>query len=296
MDQSETFPFGLEDIQGWLIRRKDGVLVRYTLINAAADAGREKVKGGSSANTSNVSYSYPKKSYSEWCEIHAPTPEQDPVFEADNIRLYIANSTGARKNAHLFDVAIDGGNVLDVPGEHDLPVIYGDPRIKGKLERFVIREGSKKLAEWPKIVKIRWYDRCPPPVTPAFWPALLGELKRLQESIGRPLNLVTICQGGHGRSGSALAALMMCLSNYTPLDALTHIRALHCARAIESKDQHIYLNAVGMHLGREANALDAEKVTSFKNAFLEGEYDELYKARLRSGKGATVTEREGKYL
>jgi hypothetical protein len=90
----------------------------------------------------------------------------------------------------------------------------------------------------------------------------------------------------------------MCLTDYTPLDALTHIRALHCARAIESKEQHAYLNTLGTYLKREPDAMDAEEVKSFKERFLslDNPYAEPYKDRVRGGKGALVAEREAGFL
>jgi protein-tyrosine phosphatase len=296
-ENNNTFPFGLDDIVSWIIRRKDGTVIKYNLVSSVLGAAGKATKLVTQSAAAQGTFLYSgKKSFSGWCEEHAPIPTDAPIFEADNIRLFIANASGARKTAHLFDVAIDGGSVLTVPGEHDLPILYGDPGLCKKLARHVTMEKSKLSADACKILKIRWYDRCAPPVWPEFWPALLAQLKELQIKKGSPVNVVTICQGGHGRSGSALAALMMCLSDYTPLDALTHIRAVHCARAIESKDQHEYLNLVAETLGREQNALDAEKVKSFKEAFLSGKFEETYKERVRGGKGATIAVREAGYL
>src|SRR5688572_29976594 len=117
----EKFPFMLEDIAAWLIRRKDGTIVRYNLIDSAAGQKKSTKIGSSSVGKSTPAYlnSGWKQSYSSWCEEHAPQPTGLPVFEAEGIRLHIANSTGARKVAKLHDVAIDGGNVLDVAGEND---------------------------------------------------------------------------------------------------------------------------------------------------------------------------------
>lgn len=295
LDMSDNFPFSLDDIRGWIIKRKDGIIVRYTLTNA-----QDLAKTQSSPNvtvgtgnwfTSKKSYS----SFSDWCD-HCPDPANPPVFQKDGIALYIADAPGARKSYSKFDVAIDGGNALTVAGEHDLPFLFGDPMFN-RLNRFVNKTGYKPEGN-TKILKIRWYDRAAPPVAPTFWPNLLAMLQDLRKKENKErLNVLTICQGGHGRSGSALVALMMCLEeSYTPLDALTHIRALHCARAIESKEQHEYLNELAKLLKREPDALDAEEVKSFKARLLaEDKFAQVYKDQV-STRGAKVETREARYL
>lgn len=298
MNHNETFPFSLDDIAAWIIRKKDGTVTRYNVVSAEAmKLSSEKSKRSSTSTSINLGYSV-KKSYSDWCS-HLPNPTDPPIFSNGRINLFIADAPGARKAADLFDVAIDGGGVLTIEGEYDLPFTYGDPKLVRALSSHVIRsQNEKKETSSVKILKIRWIDRGAPPVYPSFWPALLEELYKLQEKKGSPLNVLTICQGGHGRSGSALVALMMCMTDYTPLDALTHIRALHCARAIESKEQHLYLNLLAKELGRDENALEAEGVPSFKARFLamDSPVAAPYKARVEAGKGAGDREREAGYL
>lgn len=286
---NENFPFSLEEITAWIVRRKDGTVVRYALVDQNKLA-TSKPEPARTSYTPSV-----RKSFSDYCS-HAPDPAGlPPIFSNGKINLYIADYQGARKNHTLFDVCIDGGNVLEVAGEYSLPNAYGDPKLCSSLARHVVQDKTKPSSE-DRILKIRWADRCAPPVWPSFWPALLKELEKIQEKKGSPLNVLTICQGGHGRSGSALVALMMCMTKYSPLDALTHIRALHCARAIESKDQHVYLNLVAKELGREENALEAESVASFKDRFLNGNFPDVYKERIKGGQGAGSRQREAGYL
>jgi hypothetical protein len=298
---SESFPFTLDDIKGWIIRRKDGVVVSYRLTTqeqASKNTAATKVNTAAPKATSNWSgnfFTNYGKGFSDLCE-HTPSTKNPPIFEKDGIALYIADYAGARKSYQQFDVAIDGGGVLSVSGEHDLPYLYGDPFFK-KLERHV-NKSPYKVEGNTRIIKVRWFDRAAPPLAPGFWPDLLKLLRTLQKDKGETLNVLTICQGGHGRSGSAMASLMMCLEeSYTPLDALTHIRALHCPRAIESKEQHEYLNLLGALLNRETDALDAEDVPSFKARLqAEPQFAQTYKDRVAAGKGATKESREAGYL
>lgn len=295
---SEQFPFNLDDVKGWLIKRKDGTVVKYNLISREESSKLVKSSSTPIVNyprTYNTGYT----SMSRYCE-HTPSTKNPPIFTNGKISLWIADCVGARKAQDEFDVCIDGGNVLDLPRQYELPDLYGDPGLSKSLAPHGInfkRDGDI-AKEGPKILKIRWSDRCPPPLVPAFWPALLEDLNKLQakKKDGSPLKVLTICQGGHGRSGSALVALVMCMTDYTPLDALTHIRALHCARAIESKDQHLYLNLVARLLGRTENALEAEQVKSFKERFLTMDVADTYKDRVKGGSGAQVEVRDEGYL
>lgn len=283
---AEKFPFDLADIAYWIVKRKDGTSVKYSL-KSAADAAGKTVKSTTWTPGGWSSY--------HSCD-HEPHPATDaPVFSAAGIGLWIADSAGARKSYPEFDVCIDGGGVL--PGDEELPKLYGDTTFRAKLISHVISSG-KDLPATPKIIKLRWYDREAPPVWPSFWPALAEELKLMAKAKAKLtpeeplLRVLTICVGGHGRSGTALTSLMMCLSDYSALEALTHIRAVHCSRAIESKVQHIYLNAVAEKLGRDADALEAEKISSFKEAFLASTSPTSapYMERVRSGKGAAKSD------
>jgi protein-tyrosine phosphatase len=298
---AEKFPFTLSDVIGWIIKRKDGTTVKYVLTTPDTLAKDSVVR----YPTPTVG-AWTNKGYSAWCN-HEPHPEKDlPIFQAEGIALWVGDNPGARKSSKEFDMCIDGGNVLDLPGQYDLPVLYGDPDLQKRLNKH-LTDPPKALEAVPgatRILKIRWADRCKPPVKPEFWPGLLAEIRAARDKGGfnesNPYRVMTICQGGHGRSGSAAAALIMCLSDYTPLDALTHVRAMHCARAIESKEQHEYLNTIADMLGRKPNALEAEGVASFKERLLgmKSKWAAEAKRRIEADRtaGALREEREGSYL
>lgn len=265
MQAQPDFPFKLPDIESWIVKRKDGTAVRYTMKDALA---------GKATSSDTVASSLPAHyakgqqyslggSVSAFCK-HDPTPL--PVFShkpkaGGQVDLYIADSFGARSHQGEFDVLIDGGSVIPVSRAD--PKLEGDYPMTNDLQRFVRQEKTAN-----KLIHLDWDDRQAPPVYVEFWPALVVKLEAEAAALKRPLKVLTICQGGHGRSGSSLTILMMLWSDYSPLDAITHLRAIHCPRAIESKVQHEYLNAVGKMLGRPENAHDAEQVKSFKDRFL----------------------------
>jgi protein-tyrosine phosphatase len=53
---------------------------------------------------------------------------------------------------------------------------------------------------------------------------------------------VCCCVGGHGRTGTALAALMLATDpQITAKESINNVRKLHCENAIESDVQEKYL-------------------------------------------------------
>jgi hypothetical protein len=266
MSDTKTFPFLLSDIKGWVVRRKDGVLVKYVV------GDLPDYKPASGTNTTSA-YKAPLPagttyhSLSEWCQ-HDPIVGK-PIFRAEDgtIELYVADCMGGQKSYSKFDLALDCGKAV-------MPVYPPASRLQSRLEfapelrtHVIPTKTLDPLTD--NVMWIDWADRQAPPLYPEFWPSLVKILKeRGNGTKAEPLRILTICQGGHGRSGSAAVCIMMSLTDYTPLEAITHLRAMHCARAIESEVQHKYLNLVGKHFGRVENALDAETVPDFKAAFL----------------------------
>lgn len=269
------FNYTLQDLLYWVIKRKDGTTVKYIY---SPEPGKVPTvlgpSGGSSSgsglSTARGGYHWGGGSYqslSTWCK-HTPLVE---IFDAPPrregmapIKLYVNDASDARTNRYKFDMIVDGGDVLS---PEKAPLI-GDEELVKALMPFTIEYSV------PRLLKLDWIDRMAPDVVPAFWPALVERLEG---------KVMTCCQGGHGRSGTAAVAIMMCLTDYTPLQAITHLRALHCPRAIESKDQHEYLDSLAKALGREQDAAAAEEVPNFKEAFLkmDSKWAKPYQERIK---------------
>ena len=265
---SQPFNFSLSELDYWIIRRKDGETVKYVLNNQV-----DVVTGGT----------YPAAS----TNYHSPTtlPAQQglgygmtnthggwqPSCQHDgevlisrspkDAYLYIADASGCRRSHDLYDFVLDCGDIITHPPttrrDEDAPsgLLKGDSDLIETLDQY---------AEAPipaRVLQIDWDDRQAPQLLPEFWPELAKVLD------GH--SVLCACQGGHGRSGTALTALLMCYHpEYSARDAIIHLRAMHCARAIESVKQHEYLDAVATHLGRKANANSTSQITSFREAFL----------------------------
>lgn len=247
--QSDVFPFTLADLAFWVIKRKDGTTAKFVI---------GETKGGSSSVASTAAnytgggthlpeIATKSTSLSEYCH-HTPTT---PSFVGGDVALYVADSWGIRSMKNEFDIVIDCGDVFKV-GEQT-GILAGDRELTDALSSFSTR------AKPTRFFQIDWDDRRAPDLEPEFW-TRLSKLIRGDVAMN--------CQGGHGRSGTSFVCLLLNYApEYTALDAITHLRAVHCPRAIESKLQHDYINTVAKYLGREANALEAEKVKDFKAAF-----------------------------
>lgn len=256
-DDHPIFPYSLEDLKCWVVKRRTGEVVRYSLSNESGIPGFTTKSG---ATTSTNSYTRGLSSYSDWCH-HDPKPE--PTWEWKKkggqfhpMRLFIADAKGMRDNKDKFDIVVDCGDVLsDNYAERRNGLLVGDTTLVNKLNKY-----SLAGVEGPRVLKIDWDDRKAPLLHPEFWPDLAAILSG---------DVIINCMGGHGRSGTALVCLMMVMNpDYGSADAITHLRAVHCPRAIESLEQHKYIDEVADFLGREANSHIVSNVTNFKERFL----------------------------
>jgi hypothetical protein len=88
----------------------------------------------------------------------------------------------------------------------------------------------------PDRIILPWRDGGIPSLKPTFW----SELIRLFP----PGKVVFVCQGGHGRSGTALAATLMVHFKGSARWAIGLVRNQHCDEAIETKVQLEYLESL----------------------------------------------------
>lgn len=103
-------------------------------------------------------------------------------------------------------------------------------------------EGLIKYGLQLPILQIPWPDGDLPEVKPEFWQELV---KLLPAG-----NVYVCCAGGHGRTGTALAALrLLSVPATTVREAILEIRKVHCPEAIESDAQIKYLYDLGIMIG-----------------------------------------------
>lgn len=89
----------------------------------------------------------------------------------------------------------------------------------------------------PRILRLHWPDQGAPPIELSWWPRLLNLIKR--DYMG---HVIVTCVGGHGRTGTALTALMLTDDPKLSVEeAVKMVRLYHCPKAVESIAQLKYL-------------------------------------------------------
>lgn len=148
-----------------------------------------------------------------------------PVFEFNDRSFYLG--LAELMNSNTWDAVIDcsgglfiGDNVSDFPAE------------------------SQELHEYmTPIYQIAWPDFAPPPVKFSFW-------KKLYFSLPEG-DIVVCCEGGHGRTGTAMAALLLASGQcVTAKEAIETVREKYCQMAIENDSQEYYLQRYEEYLAK----------------------------------------------
>jgi hypothetical protein len=100
------------------------------------------------------------------------------------------------------------------------------------------------LAKWgrPKAIHLPIKDYGTPPFPAEFWPDLTQTL--LDMSKVEPLDVIVVCMGGHGRTGTVVSilAFLLGLTNYE--DPIRWLRRVYCENAVESEKQAKYVYEV----------------------------------------------------
>ena len=253
------FPFALEDLQYWVVKRKDGMIVKYRVIGPTdGDEKRTTISAPQYHGGHTPTPVSTTPSLSGWCKHN---PADQPVWQGEKVDLYIADAPGCRGYKDEFNFLLDCGDIL--------PLHYvrgtGDATLDGDEELVrLLTKHSSQTKTTPRCLKIDWDDRAAPPLKFEFWPAIWTKVNKIGGT------LLTACQGGHGRSGTSLVCLMMVANpEYSPADAIIHLRAVHCPRAIESVTQHEYIGKFGEFLGRVNDIERVKGVKDFKAEFMK---------------------------
>ena len=273
----DVFPFKLEDLVSWTIRRTDGSVAVFELSETARAGARSAVPtkltdpywGRRDAGKQPIiSITKTVEKLSQWCS-HAPSLERPvavfPNREGGELRLFVGDMVGAKATVQKFDFVVDGGDVIPAWDSKVGEILSGDVDLVQALRAY------RSAGFYTRVLKVDWADRCAPDVLPEFWVELNKQI------VG---DVMTCCQGGHGRSGTAFVCLLLANApDYDAKDAIIHLRANHCPRAIESAVQHNYIDDVARFLGREPNALEVKGITDYKAAFAKSEKPTAVKFR-----------------
>lgn len=152
--------------------------------------------------------------------------DPEPVFAIDDI-IYSACS-GSRVDASW------DGTLVNLKG--DTHLVRAKPTVVTSPDWEELKKYADPGKTWPDTVVVDWRDGGAPPVKREFWQKLHEML------VERESNPLLYCIGGHGRTGTALCALML-VSGYveTVTDAVHHIRINYCEETVETWAQEKYL-------------------------------------------------------
>lgn len=186
------------------------------------------------------------------------------VFEHEGKQLFAGNGHSIDEKSGKWGLIIDLAGVIQVPKpsafiREDMPSRF--KALKDHLDK------DETLPS--EILRLYWNDMGTPPAGIDFWSHMWMLL---------PEKTAICCVGGHGRTGTAIASLMIAagVDYYT---ALEDVRVKHCNKAVESLSQEQYLHAIYVeYLQRAlASAKAAHNLADVKDIVEDIEYAMAHK-------------------
>jgi hypothetical protein len=144
------------------------------------------------------------------------------IKEIDKIGYFAADMFGA--SDFTGDVMVNLTKTSDVPSVAMIPQLVDHVEISF----------DEIMVPWP--------DFGLPHVKLSFWKALHSYIMEKGWSTA-----CFHCQAGHGRTGTALAAMLIANEGYSAQDAVLTIRSLYCDEAVETAEQIVYLHEVDQY-------------------------------------------------
>lgn len=148
------------------------------------------------------------------------------IYEHDGKKLYAASGNGLKEYSGNWELIIDLAH--NIRGQKGFIEPISTPRFQA-LKKFTFGQNQVKS----EILQLDWPDMGVAPATIDFWLALWDML---------PERTVTACMGGHGRTGTALVAMIIASGGMDYYEALKHVRTTHCEEAVETLSQEQYLH------------------------------------------------------
>jgi hypothetical protein len=144
------------------------------------------------------------------------------VIKDEGIEIYVGRKYDCLDHLEDFPLVMNMTGQT-VTSEHIIPI----PSMQ-KWAKFT--SFKEILLDWPDFGVVKF------PLE--FWQDLI---KAVKENGGK---LLIFCQGGHGRTGTAFACLLVAMG-YTSEQAMTLVWNNYCKQAIESKSQELYIHSIG---------------------------------------------------
>lgn len=193
-----------------------------------------------------------------------------------------------------YNLRIHGGGRMHAAVYSGIDVLMDVGAIETLPEIKVTGPGFNRITKLHTgtTLKLTWPDGTAPSYDAAFWQSLILDLKDFATK--KDASVLVSCQGGHGRTGTALT-IIGCLLGLIPeknekeevVCPVTWLREHYCHEAVEREAQLRYVEKM---TGRKVTA-EPEKTytTSYGNYTYSGGYQSGY----QNGYQAPVTELDG---
>lgn len=191
---------------------------------------------GSSSSTTSSNYSA-QSSFNNWNRKKCPTHDGlHVVYRWTNNAGDVWELAGAQGAEIEVDeelsLVIDLAGMFKPGGEKDAVVFKPSvPQDNSSWNKAMAALDPQ--VKVPPVLRIKHPDMGIPPVGWKFWVDLYALLP-----LGRT---VVACMGGHGRTGTVLACLILVGSTLTGKEVIDYVRKHHCDNAIESDKQEDYI-------------------------------------------------------
>jgi len=154
----------------------------------------------------------------------------EPTITFDGLTICAGSAT----MSSYKDIVDSGAEVMiDLTGDTHKPlhshgfVKCANSEISDRLNR--------KMKRSIEFIYLDWDDYTAPPVGLDFWQELKTLIKEKQWK-----TIALGCVGGHGRTGTAICALMIA-HGYSAESAIKNVREIYCKKCVENESQRRYL-------------------------------------------------------
>ena len=187
------------------------------------EAGKMPVKEGQQPQQGSMGFSTGYET--SWHHTHKPVMMIHD--ETDTWGVWVGSRDGVIPEANDFDIVFNMSG-RTITEKHLIPI--------PELEKW--SRGGDTFTE----LLLDWPDNGVAYFPLQFWLDLMAHIEN------KKLKLVAFCIGGHGRTGTALACMLIAGLGWNGTKAIEWVRNNHCKRAIESKEQENYIHSISKQM------------------------------------------------
>lgn len=170
----------------------------------------KKNKGKGKGYSGPSGYSYSKPIERGCTHVMAPVVIAHPTIPNESVTVYATAGRDQRQRTNMPDFGL-------------------------YLDKIWTPTGRNEFINWPDFKVPAFFEIAAQQITDAFIRACQGE----KVEVG--------CIGAHGRTGTALACMAV-LAGYDADSAIKYIRSTYCNKAIETKDQELWVHEFEDHM------------------------------------------------